>query len=99
MRRDDGSYRDLDKILAEMIQAVDGDIVQLSEIFDAEALRVFNALVRRAGQRDEHTPEFAAALSGLEQYKQFLETKARGDELATDAARIAKTTEAKAQDT
>ena len=96
-RPDDGSYRDLDKILAEIIQAVDGDIVQLSEIFDAEALRVFNALVRGAGQRDEHTAEGAAALSGLEQYRQYLEAQAKGNELTTDTARIAKTIEAKAQ--
>ena len=98
VRRDDGSYRDLDKILTELISAVDGDIVQLSEIFDAEALRVFNALVRKAGVSDEFTSGDAAQRSGLEDYQRYLETEAEGDELTKDAARIANTTEAAAQD-
>ena len=79
----DGSRRHLSDILPDLIDAVGGDAVELSKIFDAEAMRGINALV---GER------------GLEDYRRFLEIEARGDELATDAARIAQTTEAQAQD-
>ena len=81
VRGDDGQFRDLNKILTETIAAVDGDMVKLSEIFDAEAMRVFNALTEQ-GQRD---------------YGRFLGLEVQGNELAGDAARIASTTGGQAQ--
>ena len=82
VRMGDGSFRDISQILNEIVGAVGGDMVKLSEIFDAEALRVFNALTEQ----------------GRQDYRGFLGLQVRGDELSADAARIAGTTEAKAQD-
>ena len=83
VRTGTGDYRALDAILTDLVSAVGGDIVQLSEIFDAEAIRVLNSLVTEEGRRG---------------YRGFLGIEARGDELGVDAARIAQTTEAAAQD-
>ena len=82
VRRDDGKFRDLDVILADLLSAVGNDVVQLSEIFDAEAARVLNGLVRPGGMED---------------YREFLGIRPQGGEIAADAARVARTMEAQAQ--
>ena len=82
VRNDDGSFEAPEAILRGLIDAVDGDIVKLSEIFDEEAKRLLNAFVSERGFAD---------------YQRFLDVDVAGDELAKDAARVAKTTEAQAQ--
>ena len=83
VRKDDGSYRDLDQILTEIATATGGDAVALSKFFDAESIRV-------VGQ--------AASKQGADEYKKFLEAEPVGNELATDAAVIAETIAAQEQD-
>ena len=83
VRLDDGSFRDVSKIATELIAAVGGDIVQLSEIFDETGLRVVGGLASKKGQ---------------ELYRQSLDVAPTGNEITEAADRIAQTTEAKAQD-
>ena len=83
VRLGDGSFRDPGEILAEIVKAVDGDVTQLSEIFDETARKLLNVFVTDQGRVD---------------YRRFRDIEVRGDELETDAARIANTTEAAAQD-
>ena len=83
VRLDDGSYRDISKIATELVAAVGGDIVELSEVFDATGLRVIGGLTSKTGQ---------------ELYRQSLDVAPTGNEVTEASARIAQTTEAQAQD-
>ena len=83
VRRDDGSFRDLDQVLAEIATATGGDPVVLSKIFDAEAIRVI-------GQ--------AASAQGRADYQRYLGVEPAGNELAADAATMAATIAAQGQD-
>ena len=83
VRRDDGSFRDLDQVLAEIATATGGDPVVLSQIFDAEAIRVI-------GQ--------AASAQGRADYQRYLGVEPAGNELAADAATMAATIAAQGQD-
>ena len=78
-----GKFRAPELIIKDLIDAVDGDIVRLSEIFDQEARRAINAFLGEGA---------------FEKYQERLGVQVTGDEMAIDAARIAKTTEAQAQD-
>ena len=83
VRRDDGLFRDLDQVLAEIATATGGDPVVLSKIFDAEAIRVI-------GQ--------AASAQGRADYQRYLGVEPAGNELAADAATMAATIAAQGQD-
>ena len=83
VRLDDGSYREVSEIAMDLVAAVGGDIVQLSDIFDETGLRVIGGLTSKAGQN---------------LYRQALDVKPTGNEVAGASARLAKTTEAQAQD-
>ena len=79
-----GAFRPLDRVLKEIVAATGGDVAQLSEIFDAEAIRAMSGLATPKGRAD---------------YERFLSIEAPADMLAQDAARIAATSGAKVQET
>lgn len=79
-----GAFRPLDRVLKEIVDATDGDIARLSEIFDAEAIRAISGLATAQGRAD---------------YERFLTIQAPADMLARDAARMAETSGAQIQET
>lgn len=81
---DDGTtLRPINELMAEIVRATQGRSALLSEVFDAEAMRAFNAA----------SSEFLRT-GKLERLEKFFGLAARGDTLA-DARRIAATAGAK----
>lgn len=80
------ALRPINELMAEIIQKVNGDATKLGMVFDAEAVRAFNAAAaeyQRTGQ--------------LETLQKFMDVQADGSTTMQDAARAARVSEAALQ--
>lgn len=74
--------RPIDKLMEEILKAAGNSRVNLSEVFDAEALRSFNALMDKVG---------------IDKLRELMALEADGSTVQRDAARAAKTANAALQ--
>lgn len=78
--------RPINELMTEIIQKVNGDAAKLGQVFDAEAMRAFNAAAA----------EFQRT-GGLESLQKFMSVNGDGTTTMRDAARAASTSEAALQ--